>query len=707
MAFIGIDLGTTYSVAAYINKDGIAEVIPNERNDPITPSVVNLGENPPIAGASAKDAQQLGDDNVHAFFKRNMGNPNAMYMWNDEILSATDLSQIMLEHIKAYSEAYLGEPVTDAVITVPAYFNNEQRVATETAGKQAGMNVLRIINEPTAAALAYGIRPNAQTDGKKYLIYDLGGGTFDVTIAELTREEIRVLGSDGDDQLGGKDWDDAILDYLASQFKSDYGVELYGDDFNALLVQAEDTKKALTAVSKKEVVVQGDGQVGRYTITREMFEEMTSALMQRTGTLIHKALEDLRDPLQPEDLDGIVLVGGSTRMPMVNTFLTKLIGKQPLGGIHPDQAVALGAAVQAAIDMNTQNAISMIDPEPTLLIGYQPTIKDVITHSLGMIAENSDRSAYINSIIIPKNIELPTSQTRPYTLRVNRQGETTMEVYMTQGELDDPQQCVYLGKYTFSDIPTENTRQVVIDVTYGYNQNGIVEVSAIERKSGKQLTMTVEHPPLEDVPERFLQSPRENEPEIEHVSVYLAFDMSGSMTGKPLTEAKKAAHGFLTQLDLTNASMGIIEFSDRTQTTLKASQNAKNIEKAINGLTVGSTGYANSDDPFDEIYSLLTEDNTEGQKYAVVLADGVWSHQSLAEERAKKCHQAGIEVIAIGFGSANKAFLKRISSREDLGFFVDMGGLVDTFSSIAQELTETAGNVNTVSLLQRRGLNIR
>jgi uncharacterized protein YegL len=326
-----------------------------------------------------------------------------------------------------------------------------------------------------------------------------------------------------------------------------------------------------------------------------------------------------------------------------------------------------------------------------------------------MIVENTDRTAYINSIILQKNIEIPTSKTRPYTLRVNRRGDTTMEAYMTQGELEDPQSCVYLGKYTFSDIPTpSNDKNVVIDVTYTYNQNGVVDVTAMERSTGQPLTLTVEKPPLDGVPERFLESPQNHVQEIEHVTVYLAFDMSGSMSGIPIHEAQKAARGFLEQLDLANASMGIIEFSDGVKTTLKASQNAKQIGKAIDGLTVGSTGYSNRGDPFDEAYNLLTssglfnrKSKAEGRRYIVVLADGVWYDQKTAEERAKRCHKEEIEVIAIGFGGADEAFLRRISSSEDLGFFVNMSSLVETFSSIAQELTESGGQVDGSSLRQR------
>ena len=238
--FIGIDLGTTYSVMAYINSHGQPEIIKNNLGNRITPSVIDLKSIPALVGEEAKDKQAFGDEGIYAFFKRDMGNPHALYIENNREYNPIDLSAIVLSHLKKCAETQLGNTVTDAVITVPAYFNNMQREATIKAGKQAGLNVLRIISEPTSAALAYGIRPTKKTSN--ILVYDLGGGTFDVSLVKVTPNELKVISTAGDHILGGKDWDDRILLYLSEKFEQEFGVELEDEDFYDLVVLAEKTK---------------------------------------------------------------------------------------------------------------------------------------------------------------------------------------------------------------------------------------------------------------------------------------------------------------------------------------------------------------------------------------------------------------------------------------------------------------------------------
>ncbi|CCQ63061.1 Hsp70 family protein [Crocosphaera watsonii] len=347
--FVGIDLGTTFSVVAYINK-GKPEIIPNDQGNRITPSVVDLGSYPPLVGDDAKEKQSLGDKQVYAFFKRDVDNPHALYLENDQEFTPIDLSSMVLSYLKKCAEEFLEQSVTDAVITVPAYFNNMQREATIEAGKKAGLNVLRIINEPTAAAIAYGVRPN-QTQSK-ILVYDLGGGTFDVSLVDVMDDELRVIATDGDHILGGKDWDDRILQYLSTKFEDDFGVELIGEDFNELMTLAEKTKISLSTKKSVKVSVQGSGYQEKYEITREQFEELTKDLMERTQMLVNIVLEDAN--ITWNDIDGVVLVGGSTRMPMVREYVEKMSGKRPLGGVNPDEAVALGAAIQAAMDVEAR-----------------------------------------------------------------------------------------------------------------------------------------------------------------------------------------------------------------------------------------------------------------------------------------------------------------------------------------------------------------
>jgi molecular chaperone DnaK (HSP70)/uncharacterized protein YegL len=673
--YVGIDLGTTFSVVAYVNKEGRAEAIKNEYGRAITPSVVYLGPGGPIVGEEAKEKQAAGDADVASFFKRSMGDPNYQLVFQGKTYTPVDLSAFVLGKLKQTAETYLGQGISHAVVTVPAYFNNMQREATIRAGEKAGLRVLSIISEPTAAALAFGMR---STQGSQtVMVYDLGGGTFDVSIVQITKDEQRVLGTGGDHNLGGKDWDDRIFTYLSTRYEEDFGLELVGDDYNALLVQAEETKKSLSTRQSVEVRVQASGKTGTYTLTREQFENLTSDLMERTQLLTEQVLEDIH--LSWADISQVLLVGGSTRMPMVKAFVERMAGKPPAQTINPDEAVALGAAIQATLEMESLNP-----QEPKLFLAGRKKSVDVMSHSLGMIAINDDSTKYINSIIIRKNQPIPSCETHPYTLRVNRRGDSRMEVFMTQGETDNPMDCAYLGKYVFSDIPPVSDQKAILDISYAYDKNGVVNVMAVERSTKRPLTLKIEPLP-NDVPDRFALPPV-MEVAREFLTVYLAFDLSGSMSGEPLDQAKKAAYAFLTQCDLSNASIGLISFSDSVCVETTASQNAKQISKAVDGLSIGKTGFGNDTHPFDAIFQALHK--VSGRRYALVLADGVWNDQPLAISRAKRCHQEGIEIVGIGFGGADENFLRQISSSSENSVFTDMNQLSATFSTIAQELTE-------------------
>ena len=679
--FVGIDLGTTYSVVAYIDSDGRPQVIPNEEGRALVPSVVAFEGDTSLVGDEAKEQQALGKMEVASFFKRSMGDPNFVLSFYGHDYTPIDLSSLVLAHLKAQVERFFHAPVQDAVITVPAYFTHAERTATIEAGQKAGLRVLKIISEPTAAALAYGLRPGAGRGAQKVLVYDLGGGTFDISLVAIMEDELRVLGTDGDHNLGGKDWDDCLISYIAQQFEAEFGAELVGDDFNTLRVQVEQLKRTLSAREQADMRVQAGGYSQTYTVARTTFESLTSHLLERTQLLTERVLQD--KGLHWSDINGVLLVGGSTRMPMVRNLVERLSGKPPISGVHPDEAVALGAAVQAAMEME-QIAGSSI---PKYRLAGRKATTDAIAHSLGMIAENADRSRYINSILIAKNLPIPASQTRPYHMNIRRGGDSRLEVFLTQGESDDPQQCVYLGKYVFTDFPPVSDKLAVLDITYNYDKNGVVQIAAVERSSGQPLKLTVEPVPA-DVPARFAGRPIDQQVR-EHMTVYLAFDLSGSMSGAPLAEAKKAAEKFVSQCDLTTTAVGLVSFSDSVHIDQEATQNAKNIERAIHGLSIGRTGYGNMAHPFKTLFDLLNQ--MPGMRYAVVLADGVWVHQNAAIREAQRCHQTGIEVIAIGFGGADRNFLAQIASSSEQSFFTDLNRLGEAFSTIARELTETAG----------------
>jgi len=680
---IGIDLGTTNSAIAYIDEHGKPTIIPNDLDDSITPSVICFKEGKQLIGEEAKEMQALGIYPVAAYFKRQMGDELFIFHADGTDYTATELSTILLKKLKQDAETHLNQTITDVVITVPAYFRDHERKATIEAGKAAGLNVLQVINEPTAAAVAYGLN---NTIAQQILVYDLGGGTFDITLLELDKKQVKVKNSDGDHQLGGKDWDDRIIEYLATKFQEEYGLDPLEETESLadLLVQAEEAKKRLTSFEKTTISIIHEGKKGKYELERTIFEQITADLMERTMSMTMRVLEDMR--LKPKQIDGVLLIGGSTRMSMVHKFIKNHFDKQPMIGINVDEAVALGAALIAGEQLN-RNKFA--------LKGKTKTI-DVTNHSLGMIAINQDQTAYINSIILPKNAEIPCQEMRPYQHCIRSKGENKLEIFMTQGESESPEDVAYLGCYVIQDIPYQKTGLAIIDISYYYDESGTVQVKA--KTQNNSLTIDVEKLP-NDIPQRFMQTPEIQIDEPEHVTAYLAFDLSGSMSGKPLETAKKAALGFLNNSDLSHCSIGIIAFSDTVKTKLKASQNARKIKNAINDLTECETGVCNEEHPFDEINNLMKR--LDGRQFGIVLADGVWSNQNKAIKQAKNCHANNIDTIAIGFGGADKQFLKAIASSDEDSFYTSMERLVETFSTIAQVITKTGDGTSSKS---KRGL---
>jgi molecular chaperone DnaK len=680
---IGIDLGTTFSAVAHVDASGRAVILKNAQGEPLTPSVIWFGDDAePLVGAEAKRMQEMGDDDVASFFKRDMGDPNFFLDFKGKKYTASDLSAIVLRRLKADAEATLGKPVRKAVVTVPAYFNNQQREATIEAGRAAGLEILRIINEPTAAAIAFGLN-QTQRNGQKILVYDLGGGTFDVTVIRQDADGIEVIGTDGDHNLGGKNWDDRLIAHIARQFEDEFSVNPLADtvSFNDLLVRAENAKKQLSARDSTTVTIAHAGNKGRYEITAATFEDITRDLMQRTQMLTEHLLSDIR--LNWRDLDGVLLVGGSTRMPMVSRWIAQMSGKAPLRGVNVDEAVALGAAIQANLDANGNS------PAATqfFLGGAAPKIRDVMAHSLGMVAENADRSRYINSILIPKNKPVPSEQTKPYVLRTRPGDRNSMEVYMLQGESERPLDCNVIGKYIFSGIEHQPGGQDVVDVTYAYDANGVISVHAQQRSNGKALPLHIE--PVPDDLSWLDLPPKTEELVPAHLSVVLAVDLSGSMAGEPLEKAQQAAKGFVHKLDLSSTSIGLLVFAESARVTQDLSQNAKQLEKGIGSWDTGIVGYGTSAQPFTEAFRLLAD--RDDPRFIVVLTDGMWSGQDHAIREAERCKEAGIEIIAIGFGTADRHFLQQIATSDENALLTDLGNLTASFSKIAQVLTESGG----------------
>ncbi len=676
--FIGIDLGTTYSAVSTIDEYGKPVILKNADGEHLTPSVVYFDNNGnAIAGSEAKEMMLSGEDNVIMFFKREMGNPEFRFNVYGKDYSATDLSAILLRKLKKDAELSLGGPVTKAVITVPAYFNDLQRNETIKAAQQAGLEVLRIINEPTAAAINYGVTRDMN---QKLLVYDLGGGTFDVTVLEVRDGVINVLSTGGDHNLGGKDWDDCIINYITNQFVREFGEDPNDDPltYNDLAFNAEKLKKQLSSAQSATMVVRYAGHRQKYEITREKFEELTANLLQITQEKTEDVLKE--SGLGWRDISGALLVGGSTKMPMVEKWVEQMSGRPPLRGINVDEAVCLGAGIQASLEVSRRNQRLGLPGNTrtfTLTGGKELKIRDVMSHSLGAIAVSQDGERYVNSIIIKKNLTIPVSESRSFKHKTRRNSDNEMEVYLTQGEGTEVTQCTVVGHYMIRGVEHMNGGESIVSLQYSYDENGVINVAAHQQETGKSLR--VEKLPLPEDMSWLYEKPKGKKCPMD---IYLAIDVSGSMAGKPLKNAAEAASEFVKKMNLEYSTVGIVGFTDTVIEFCSPTSDLRTLEKAIKKLNpIGGTK-----SPLEYCFKRLK--CSENKPIIIVLTDGEWFDQKDAIVTSDKCRDAGIDIIAIGFGDADRKFLDRIST---ISVMTDLDNLVDSFSTIAQELTQTGG----------------
>jgi molecular chaperone DnaK len=472
---IGIDLGTTYCAIAFTNKYGKQEIIPNREGERITPSVVLFEDGAPIVGSIAKRSAVAMPLDTVQFVKRYMGQKNWKFISeNGDEYTSEEISAFILKRLKEDAETALGEGVTDAVITVPAYFNDAQRTATIDAGKIAGLNVLRIMNEPTAAALAYGI--NQQENNQKILVYDLGGGTFDVTIMEIVQGEIKVIATGGDKDLGGFDWDNKIMNYLNEEFKKESGIDLYDDPTltQDLRDKAEITKKTLSSKNTTKVFLTAGGKTISVPITLEKFQEITQPELQRTETITELVLEDSK--LTWKDIDKILLVGGSTRMKAVPALIEKMAGKKPSMELHPDEAVAMGAAFQAALLQIQEGTSDLVEIKDFPLV----EIKDVTSHSMGVISvDQNDRK--VNSIVLKRNTVIPCKFSEEFRTIQDNQREVLVQV--TEGESPNAKEVTIKAEKPMKLKPYPKNSPIRVDFEYDANQMITVKVFDLTPKN--------------------------------------------------------------------------------------------------------------------------------------------------------------------------------------------------------------------------------
>ena len=468
---IGIDLGTTNSCVA-VMEGGEAVVIPNPEGSRTTASVVGFkkdGER--IVGETAKRQAITNPDRTIMSIKRHMGSNHKETIDGKEY-SPQEISAIILQKLKSDAEAYLGQTVTQAVITVPAYFNDSQRQATKDAGKIAGLEVLRIVNEPTAAALAYGME---KSEDQTILVYDLGGGTFDVSILELGDGFFEVKATSGDNMLGGDDFDQVIIDYIVAEFKKEQGVDLSKDKsaVQRLKDAAEKAKKELSGVVTTTIslpfitMVDSVPQHLEMSLTRAKFEEISAELVERTMVPARQALKDAG--LSTSEIDRVVLVGGSTRIPAVQDAVKKLIGKDPHKGVNPDEVVALGAAVQAGV-----------------LTGE---VKDVVLLDVTPLSLGIETAGGVFTKMIDRNTTIPTSKSQVYSTYADNQ--PGVEIHVLQGERSMAAGNKTLGRFQLNDIPPAPRGVPQIEVTFDIDANGIVNVSALDKGTGKSQNITI------------------------------------------------------------------------------------------------------------------------------------------------------------------------------------------------------------------------
>ena len=472
---VGIDLGTTYSAVATFSKElGRVQVLKNSYGKDCTPSVICIDNGSIMVGEDAKNEQKSGNVNTAAFYKSMMGDSNWSAFINGQEYSAEELSGLYLAHLIQDIKSTNSIDIDGAVITVPAYFNDKQREATIRAGQKAGLKVLKIINEPTSAIIAYGLTGGKE---KNVLVYDLGGGTFDVTVANVNGTRIDVLATNGNHQLGGKDWDETLINQVKEKFYSEFGVSIddHEEDLKELQVKCEEAKKLLSSVASTIITIQCDGYLGKYTVTREDFNDQTYSLLYETILLIKSCFDEISEaqnrPFGWNNIDEVVLVGGSTRMPQVKDMIIKEYGRPPITkDINVDTIVATGAAMQAELCVSNSITLTVassasansakssgtsMPTAPITLTIHNSDIQDITAHSLGMLALASDEKSYINSIIIRKNSKVNEPFSREYTFS----GEK-LQVYVLQGEARDPYECDIIGAYSITGMPKDNKSKI-------------------------------------------------------------------------------------------------------------------------------------------------------------------------------------------------------------------------------------------------------
>ncbi|MBT3219379.1 MAG: Hsp70 family protein [Proteobacteria bacterium] len=661
---VGIDLGTTFSAIAFVNQHGVPEIIANAEGDRITPSVILFEDDDIIVGNYAKQAAVVFPEQVVEFVKRHMGSSEFSFSYRGQRYSPEQLSSYILAKLKHDAELRLGHRVDQAVITVPAYFNDHERRATMKAGEMAGLQVLKLINEPTAAAFAYGLAN--MEENIRVLVFDLGGGTFDVTLVDIGNGEINVIATSGDHHLGGKEWDDRVIDHVSKAFQEKHDVNPLDDlsSYQDLRQKAVSAKISLTRRPKVNIFHDYGGKMLRLAITRNQFEELTADLLERTVEITNSVMTDAS--CDADQIDRVLLAGGSTRMPQVRKMLAEMFERAPATDMNPDECVAMGAALTAAIE-----AADLVGEESPVDVRTH----DVTSHSLGMVVYRDEKLH--NSRIIKRNSRIPCESSRDdYT--TTHDGQTTIDLWLVQGEHDNPLECSVLGHFEFYGIASRPAGDCRLSVTYRYNANGIVEVEAMDLATEQVLPhrLAAGSVTLEDLSQN--RAP---------MQIALIMDCSGSMYGANIRNARTAASAFIEKtLAVPNRQIALVAFPGG----VKSNPTAKidDITKALAGLTpIGST-------PMSEGLAdarALVRPRAGVQRVFLVMTDGHPDDPEGTVAEVRKLRTSGARIITIGVGAeVDQNFLASLASgAQDYHFCSESLELTGTFINLATQLAET------------------
>lgn len=628
---IGIDLGTTFSAVAHVNQHGVPEILPNTHGDRITPSIILFEGDDIVIGIEAQRNAVAYPEQVVQFVKRHMGDNDFHFFYRGKNWNAVELSSLILRDLKKGAEARLRKTVKQAVVTVPAYFGDKERRATIAAGEMAGLEVLKIINEPTAAAVAYGI--NHLGSERRCLVFDLGGGTFDVTIIIIEGNSIRVRSTAGDHQLGGKDWDDRLIKHLADKFKKEYNMDPLEDALATHELRGRCVSAKLTLTMRPEVKIdfRYKGRPLRTTVTREEFEGLTADLLARTEEMTRYALQEANFSI--DDIDTVLLVGGSTRMPMVRKRIREMFNREPSTEINPDECVALGAALTAALTAAHQQ-------------GQKPPVDvsthDVSGHSLGMVAYKDGNLS--NTHIIKRNTPIPCERKKEH-FTTTHPGQSMIDLWLLQGERKDPLACNELGHFEFYGIPARPAGQSQISITYRYNENGIVEVEATDMMTGKLLShrLSADRYTLKDLKKNKIPA---------HIAVIV--DCSGSMYGEPMEAARIAIRRFTDQLLKPNRTMAIFAHPGAAKPVVVTS-NPNDVYPILGNLIpIG-------DSAIQRALMLARKALKDRGGIYIIVSDGKVENEEPIRKECERIRKFGGRVFTIGVGPAvEKDFLLQL-----------------------------------------------